>query len=214
MLDIYRYEVTDWDDPEVDPSPETNNLLHCQQADHLGPQAELIVYEVFQGEWANVKFRTQTAQYAVVGVALSRIWLILLEDSPKARRLAQTRHGMASGGRRDSRVGEGNRAGMEGKAMSVDRPQELVEGSGQRGEQRRLDQMVSARLDPMLVAAVRDYAKRHGMSVSDVFREAAVRLLELERTQNVTTFRVNVTNETRPDGISRDSYSTDVPAAV
>jgi hypothetical protein len=52
------------------------------------------------------------------------------------------------------------------------------------------------------------------MSVSDVFREAAVRLLELERTQNVTTFRVNVTNETRPDGISRDSYSTDVPAAV
>jgi hypothetical protein len=83
MLDIYRYEVIDWDDPKVDPSPETNNLLHCQQADHLGYQAELIVYELFRGEWVQVKFKTQTAQYSVVGLALSGIWLILLEDSPK-----------------------------------------------------------------------------------------------------------------------------------
>jgi hypothetical protein len=83
VLDIYRYEIIDWDDPEADPSPETNNLLHCQQADHLGQRAELIVYEVFRGEWANVRFSTQTAQYSVVGVAYSGIWLILLEDSPK-----------------------------------------------------------------------------------------------------------------------------------
>lgn len=30
-----------------------------------------------------VRFKMQTAEYAVVGVALSDIWLILLEDSPK-----------------------------------------------------------------------------------------------------------------------------------
>lgn len=83
MLDIHRYEVMDWDDPEVDPSPETNNLLHCQQAGRLGVQAELIVYELFRGEWASVKFSMQTAQYAVVGVAFSGIWLILFKDSPK-----------------------------------------------------------------------------------------------------------------------------------
>jgi hypothetical protein len=83
VLDIHRYELIDWDNPEVDPSSETNNLLHCQQVDHLGVQAELIVYEVFREEWAEVKFKTQTAQYSVVGLALSGIWLILLEDSPK-----------------------------------------------------------------------------------------------------------------------------------
>ena len=33
--------------------------------------------------WAEVRFRTQTAQYSVVGVALSDIWLVLLEDSHK-----------------------------------------------------------------------------------------------------------------------------------
>ena len=83
MLDVYKYEIIDWDDPEVDPDPETNNLLHCQQADHLGTQAELIVFELFRGDWAEVQFRMQTAEYAVVGVALSEIWLVLLEDSPK-----------------------------------------------------------------------------------------------------------------------------------
>jgi hypothetical protein len=83
VLDIYRYEIIDWDDPETDPDPATNNLLHCQQADHLGAQAELIVAEVFRGSWAEVRFKTQTAQYSVVGLALSNIWLVLLEDSHK-----------------------------------------------------------------------------------------------------------------------------------
>lgn len=83
VLNIHRYEVIDWDDPEIDPDPKTNNLLHCQQADHLGPQAELIVYELFRGYWAEVKFRVQTAEYSVVGVALSNIWLVLFDESYK-----------------------------------------------------------------------------------------------------------------------------------
>lgn len=83
MLDIYRYEIIDWDDPEIDSDADTNNLLHCQRTDRLGAQAELIVAEVFRGRWAEVGFQTQTAEYSVVGVALSSIWLVLLEDSPK-----------------------------------------------------------------------------------------------------------------------------------
>lgn len=83
MLDIHRYEVIDWDDPEIDPDPDTNNLLHCQRAHHLGAQAERIVAELLRGWWAEVDFKKQTAEYAVVGVALSEIWLVLLEDSPK-----------------------------------------------------------------------------------------------------------------------------------
>jgi hypothetical protein len=79
----YSYQVIDWDDPLIDPNPATNNLLHCQQADHLGPQAELIVYEVFCGYWAEVQFKVTTAQYTVVGVAISSMWLLLLSDSYK-----------------------------------------------------------------------------------------------------------------------------------
>lgn len=84
MLDIHRYELIDWDEPEIDDDPETNNLLHCQQPDHLGMQAEMIVYTIFyDGFWAEISFKTQTAQYAVVGVALANVWLVLLEDSDK-----------------------------------------------------------------------------------------------------------------------------------
>jgi hypothetical protein len=58
VLDIHRYELIDWDDPEIDDNPATNNLLHCQQAGHLGAQAEMIVYEIFyEGPWAEVQFR-------------------------------------------------------------------------------------------------------------------------------------------------------------
>lgn len=84
MLDISRYDLIDWDDPQVDDNPETNNLLHCQQVERLGMQAEMIVYQIFyDGLWAEVRFRMQTAEYAVVGAALANIWLVLLMDSPK-----------------------------------------------------------------------------------------------------------------------------------
>jgi hypothetical protein len=97
--------------------------------------------------------------------------------------------------------------------MTVDRPQGLVEGSGRRGENRRLDQMISARLDPMLVAALKDYAANHGASMSDVLREAALLLLEREEAQNVITFRVSITNEHRA-GIARESFNKEISAAV
>ncbi len=81
--------------------------------------------------------------------------------------------------------------------MSVDRPQGLIEGSGRRGETRRLDQMISARLDPTLVAALKQFADQKGLSLSDVVREAALLLLAREDAQNVITFSVTVTNERR-----------------
>ncbi len=97
--------------------------------------------------------------------------------------------------------------------MSVDRPQGLIEGSGQLGEPRRLDQMISARLDPTLVAALKGLAERRGVSLSDVLREAAVLLLAREAAANVITFRVDVTSE-RPGGIVRESFSQDIELAV
>ena len=97
--------------------------------------------------------------------------------------------------------------------MTVDRPQDLIEGSERRGEARRLDQMISARLDPMLVAALKELAVKRGVSLSDIVREAALLLLKREEAQNVITFRVSVTND-RPAGIEHESFDKEIKAAV
>ena len=97
--------------------------------------------------------------------------------------------------------------------MSVDRPQGLVEGSGRGGEPRRLDQMISARLDPTLVAALRQFAKQRGLSLSDAVREAALLLLAREEAQNVLSFNVSVTNE-RSGVIANKSFRQDIAIAV
>jgi hypothetical protein len=97
--------------------------------------------------------------------------------------------------------------------MSVDRPQDLIEGSGRRGEPRRLDQMISARLDPTLVAALKGLAEKRGISLSDVLREAALALLRHEEAQNVITFCVNVTNE-RTGVVTNESFRQDIEVAV
>ena len=83
MLDIARYELIDWDDPQIDDNPEANNLLHCQQADHLGMQAEMIVYETSIRPLGRVQFTMQTAEYAVVGVGLANIGSCCSKSSPR-----------------------------------------------------------------------------------------------------------------------------------
>lgn len=98
--------------------------------------------------------------------------------------------------------------------MNVERPEGLVEGSERKGEPRRLDQMVSARLDPELVATLREFAARHGMSLSDVLREGAIQLLSREQAPDVITFTIDVTNETRPGKLSHESYRKEIPAGV
>jgi hypothetical protein len=103
---------------------------------------------------------------------------------------------------------------VEGEEMSVDRPQGLIEGSGRRGESRRLDQMVSARLDPPLVASLKHLAEKRGISFSDVLREAALLLVAREQAQNVISFCVKVTNETRPGPVPQHSYRKEIPTAV
>jgi predicted transcriptional regulator len=97
--------------------------------------------------------------------------------------------------------------------MSVNRPQGLIEGSGRRGEPRRLDQMISARLDPTLVAALKQLAEKRGMSLSDVLREAALLLLRREEAQNVITFSVDVTNE-RNGRVVHKSFRQDIEVAI
>lgn len=110
-------------------------------------------------------------------------------------------------------MGTSDRRDVEGEAMSVDRPQGVIEGSGRRGEPRRLDQMISARLDPTLVAALKQLAAKRGISLSDVLREAALGLLAREESSNLVTFEFRVTNE-RTGEVTDESFRQDIEIAV
>ena len=129
-----------------------------------------------------------------MGVVLADIWLVLLKDSDKR--------------------GDWLRpvTGWPAKRPEI-REWEQATGETWKVEARRLDQMISARLDPVLVAALKDLAAERGVSLSDLLREAALLLLRREEAQNVITFRVNVTNE-QPAGITRESFDKEIKAAV
>jgi hypothetical protein len=65
-------------------------------------------------------------------------------------------------------------------------------------EPRRLDQMFSLRLDPDLAAALRDAANARGVSVSELLREAAIRLLEIEAGSPIVIGPFRVTGARSP----------------
>src|SRR5215217_9508906 len=50
---------------------------------------------------------------------------------------------------------------------------EIVPGAGRRGTPRRMDQMVSVRLDGDLIARLKTVAKRRGLTLSELVREGA-----------------------------------------
>lgn len=58
----------------------------------------------------------------------------------------------------------------------------VVEGSGQALVGRKLDQMVSLRLDPELLRSLREVAESSGNAVSDLIREAIVQWLSARET--------------------------------
>jgi Arc/MetJ-type ribon-helix-helix transcriptional regulator len=102
---------------------------------------------------------------------------------------------------------------MEGEEMSADRPEGVVEGSGRRGDSRRLDQMISVRLDPTLVVALKELATDRGVSLSDILREAALLLLQRDQAQNVIRFHVQVTNE-RSGVTANQSFDQEIAATA
>jgi hypothetical protein len=106
----------------------------------------------------------------------------------------------------DQRVGAGRGAQVEGTAMSDERSRseserrelaqqhagEVVEDSGKAVAPKRLDQMISLRLEPELAAALRELANRRGVSVSELLREGAIRLLKAERAATDPSFTWDV----------------------
>jgi predicted DNA-binding protein len=73
---------------------------------------------------------------------------------------------------------EQRRSEAERRAVAQRNRGHVRRGSGESIDGRRLDQMVSVRLAPDLVAALRGLAEESGRSISDLLREAAANLVE------------------------------------
>jgi hypothetical protein len=92
---------------------------------------------------------------------------------------------------------------------------ELVPGSGIPVEARRLDQVVSLRLAPEIIADLRDLADRRGVTVSDLLREGAATVLMAARhtTLSKVSFVVTVSAQTSTsDGRQHSVNPTDLDA--
>ena len=87
---------------------------------------------------------------------------------------------------------ERRRSEHERRELAQQHAGEVVEGSGKAVAPRRLDQMVSLRLEPELAVALRELANRRGVSVSELLREGALRLLEADRASTAPSFSWDV----------------------
>lgn len=87
---------------------------------------------------------------------------------------------------------ERRRSERERREAAQQHAGEVIAGSGRSVAPKRLDQMVSLRLEPDLVAALRALADRRGVSVSELLREGAIRLLEEDRDSTAPSFTWDV----------------------
>jgi hypothetical protein len=83
---------------------------------------------------------------------------------------------------------EHRRSERERRELAQQHAGEVVEGSGTVVAPRRLDQMISLRLEPELAAALRELANRRGVTVSELLREGAICLLEADRASTASSF--------------------------
>ena len=69
----------------------------------------------------------------------------------------------------------------------------IVPGAGRRGTPRRMDQMVSVRLDGNLIAKLKTVARRRGLTLSELVREGAELIVvdEYASAQPRTSFTIS-----------------------
>ena len=83
---------------------------------------------------------------------------------------------------------EQRRSERERRELAQQHAGEVVAGSGSAVAPRRLDHMISLRLEPELAAALRELANRRGVSVSGLLREGAIKLVEADRSSTGPSF--------------------------
>jgi predicted DNA-binding ribbon-helix-helix protein len=86
---------------------------------------------------------------------------------------------------------------------------EVVAGSGKRGKPRRMAQMVSVRLDGELVSALRNIAEQRGVTVSDLLREGAERIVQktYAAAQPRVSYTVYGANQAFPTASDHHAYA-------
>lgn len=106
-------------------------------------------------------------------------------------------------------MGARHEKAMERKAMSKESERQrreraqqhagdVVAGSGRVIEPRRLDHMISVRLEPELVTRLRRMATENGMTLSDILRRAASLLIAEEERSHAPIVRLSVVNGNAP----------------
>jgi hypothetical protein len=205
-MDLDKYEAIDWDDEEEQPDERLNNLLHGLRHG-VDERVVAVVAEVLSEEPVEIRLPTQMTEGAFVGPdrARSHLWTLLFDTSYERGDWLRPVTGWTA---KPAEIREWERqaAQVEGMAMSDEHRRsererrefarqhagEVVEGSGRPAAPRRLDQMVSLRLEPELAAALRGLAERRGVTMSELLREGAIALLEEDRGSTAPSFTWHV----------------------
>ena len=87
---------------------------------------------------------------------------------------------------------------------------EVIAGSGRRGVPRRMAQMVSVRLDGELVRQLRTIADQQGLTLSDLLREGAERIVQdaYASSQPRMSFTVSGAKAAVPTGAGETVFAT------
>jgi predicted transcriptional regulator len=196
-LNLWDFEAIDWDDEE-DPD---GNLVHCLRRGI----DEVVVDEVLSESPVEIKMRLASAEIAIVGPDRGgTMWTLLFDWSFKRGDWLRPVTGWQA---EPEEVNEWRRARgatmndevraseRERRDKALEQRDGVVPGSGTPLEPRRIPQMVSVRLDPELVIALRRLADERRTSVSDLLREGAEMVLMASATVSLTWQSWTVTSD-------------------
>jgi ABC-type polar amino acid transport system ATPase subunit len=106
-----------------------------------------------------------------------------------------------------------NLSEAERRALALRHRGEVADEPTEAVEPRRMAQMMSVRLDPAVVVALRSIANVRAVSVSDLLREGAERVIKASQGQRPSV-HVTYSSATRPWSALSGSYDVDVQVAV
>lgn len=80
----------------------------------------------------------------------------------------------------------------------------IIPGAGRRGTPRRMDQMVSVRLDGNLIARLKTVARRRGVTLSELVREGAELVAREPQPAETTVVLITVHGGARPQVVASE----------
>jgi hypothetical protein len=90
----------------------------------------------------------------------------------------------------------------------------IIPGAGRRGTSRRMDQMVSVRLDGDLIARLKTVARRRGLTLSELVREGAELVAREPQPAETTIVFITVHGGPKPQVVASQPDEPLLAAAV